>query len=328
MTKTIFLDRDGTLVVDPGYVYKIKDFKLHEGVIEGLKKLKDFTFFVITNQSGIGRGHFTEKDMHIFNNHLLDELKNHDIKIKEIYFCPHSPYDGCDCRKPGDKLAREAYKKHDIDLKNSWVIGDTKLDCGLAKKIGAKSIHVLTGYGVKHLDEVKELNPSYIAANIDQAADFITFKNEKKIIPREKIVALAERLKKEGKKMVTINGAFDILHKGHAKILKEAKKQGDILIVGLNSDSSIRANKGPKRPVNNQESRAKMLAAFSFVDYVVIFDEKTPLKLLEEIKPNIHVNGSEYGEDCIEAPIVKKYGGKIYVVSLLEGCSTTGILRG
>ena len=110
-------------------------------------------------------------------------------------------------------------------------------------------------------------------------------------------------------------------------MLNRAKKQGDILIVGLNSDSSVRQNKGPQRPINSQYNRAKMLANFDFVDYVVIFNETTPIKLLEKIKTDVHVNGSEYGENCIEADTVRKYGGKIYILQLIPGYSTTGIIN-
>ncbi|MBD3164401.1 adenylyltransferase/cytidyltransferase family protein [Candidatus Woesearchaeota archaeon] len=138
---------------------------------------------------------------------------------------------------------------------------------------------------------------------------------------------IADKLKKNGKKIVTINGTFDILHPGHEYILKEAKKQGDVLIVGINSDTSVKSNKGQERPLNNQLNRAKLMANYPFVDYVTIFTEKSPLKLLELIKPDIHVNGSEYGEDCIEAETVKKQGGKIYIIQLLKGYSTTGIIK-
>lgn len=148
-----------------------------------------------------------------------------------------------------------------------------------------------------------------------------------KIKSRREIEEIAKNLKKQNKKIVTCNGCFDILHAGHIKFLTEAKQQGDILIVAVNSDSSVKQNKGPERPLNNEQARAKMLANFTYTDYITIFNEKTPIELLEIIKPDIHVNGSEYGEDCIEAPIVKRYGGKIHIVELLEGHSTTKVIQ-
>ena len=148
-----------------------------------------------------------------------------------------------------------------------------------------------------------------------------------KIKTRKEISTIVENLKKQGKRIVTCNGCFDILHAGHIKFLEEAKQQGDILIVGLNSDSSVKKNKGPKRPINNEKDRAIVLAALQCVDYITIFEEKTPIELLEAIKPDIHVNGEEYGENCIEAPIVKKYGGNIHLIKLKEGFSTTNLIN-
>jgi rfaE bifunctional protein nucleotidyltransferase chain/domain len=143
----------------------------------------------------------------------------------------------------------------------------------------------------------------------------------------EEIREIVETLKKEDKKIVTCNGCFDILHVGHIKFLKEAKEQGDVLIVGLNSDSSVKENKGEERPINNENDRAQVLAALEMVDYVTIFDEKTPIPLLEVIKPDIHCNGGEYGENCIEAETVKKNSGRIYIVKLVKNYSTTDIIE-
>lgn len=150
---------------------------------------------------------------------------------------------------------------------------------------------------------------------------------ETKIKSLKEIEKIVNDLKKKGKKIVTINGSFDILHVGHLKILEEAKNQGDILIVALNSDKSVKMNKGPKRPINKEDDRASMLAALELIDYVVIFNEKDPRKLLSMIKPDVHVNGSEYGEKCIEADVVKKYGGRIHIVKLLTGYSTTMLIE-
>ena len=155
-----------------------------------------------------------------------------------------------------------------------------------------------------------------------------------KIKSREEISKLVDELKAKGKTIVTINGSFDIIHIGHLYILEEAKKQGDILIVGVNSDDSVREWKRlmnnedfEKGPYNNEKNRAKLLAGFECVDFVTIFNKTDCLKFVESIKPNIHVNGSEYGEDCIESPIVKKYGGKIHIIKLKEGMSTSKLIE-
>jgi rfaE bifunctional protein nucleotidyltransferase chain/domain len=126
---------------------------------------------------------------------------------------------------------------------------------------------------------------------------------------------------------VTVNGSFDILHNGHLHILNEARQRGDILIVGLNSDSSVKSYKGPTRPIVPERARAEMLLALRMVDYVHIFDESDPIAFLKEIKPDIHVNGSEYGENCIESETVKRGGGEIYIVSRIPGLSTSRIVE-
>ena len=104
MRKSIFIDRDGILVEDLGYVHKIEDFKLIPNAIEGLKLLKNYKLFIITNQSGIARGIYKVEDFLKFNNHLIKELKRHNIKIEKTYYCPHKPEDNCNCRKPKTKF--------------------------------------------------------------------------------------------------------------------------------------------------------------------------------------------------------------------------------
>ena len=148
-----------------------------------------------------------------------------------------------------------------------------------------------------------------------------------KIKDRSELVSVVTGLKEAGKKVVTCNGTFDILHKGHIAFLEEAKKQGEVLVVAINSDASVKKNKGPSRPVNAQDDRAAVLAGLGCVDYVTVFDEENPIALLDEIQPDVHVNGSEYGEDCIEASTVKKNGGRIHIVKLVEGYSTTSAIE-
>ncbi len=184
MDKAIILDRDGTLVVDPGYVHKIEDFKLFPDTIKALQLLKKFKFFIITNQSGISRKIFTLKDFENFNNHLVNILKENNITIEKTYICPHHPDDKCDCRKPSTKFIKEAEKEFNIDLKNSWVIGDHPHDVEMGKKAGCKTIYVLTGHGEKHKDELNDnIKPDFIAKGIYEASKIII---NKKFIKRRK----------------------------------------------------------------------------------------------------------------------------------------------
>lgn len=149
---------------------------------------------------------------------------------------------------------------------------------------------------------------------------------KEKLIDPVFLEQVASRLKKTNK-LVTLNGSFDLLHAGHLKILGEAKEQGDCLIVALNSDASIKRYKGLSRPLIPLKYRLEMLSALSFVDYVTWFDEDDPRELLALIKPDVHVNGSEYGADCLEAKTVRKFGGKIHVVHLIPGLSTSQIIE-
>ena len=142
----IFLDRDGTLVRDPGYVHRLEDYALLDGVVEGLQLLRDagYRFAILTNQSGIGRGHFGESDFTRFQGHLVRDLGSQDIKIEGTFHCPHGPEDGCSCRKPSAGLLRKAQAEFGADLSRSWMLGDSEAGKRLACLCGRKHIHRLT----------------------------------------------------------------------------------------------------------------------------------------------------------------------------------------
>lgn len=148
------------------------------------------------------------------------------------------------------------------------------------------------------------------------------------ILSKETAAKLIEELKLQGKKVVFTNGCFDILHVGHLRYLNEAKKQGDILIVGVNSDSSVRQLKGEGRPINNEIDRAEMLSGLKAVDFTVIFEELTPIEILEKLKPSIHVKGGDYDKNKLpETATVEKNGGEVRILSFVEGKSTTNIVK-
>ncbi|MFH1181028.1 MAG: HAD-IIIA family hydrolase [bacterium] len=148
-----------------------------------------------------------------------------------------------------------------------------------------------------------------------------------KIKNRKEIVRIVKNLKKQGKKIVTYNGSFDLLHSGHITSLEEAKSRGDILIVLLNSDQSVKSYKGPTRPIIPEGERARMLAALACVDYLVLFDEINPKKILSEIKSNVHCNGADWGRDCVEREAVEKNNGIIYILKWAPGFSTTRLIE-
>ena len=141
---------------------------------------------------------------------------------------------------------------------------------------------------------------------------------------------LEEALKlRHGKRLVFTNGVFDILHAGHVTYLEQARALGDLLIVGMNSDDSVRRlNKGPERPINPLEDRALVLSALRCVDGVIAFGEDTPVRLIEALRPEVHVKGGDYHADSLpETPFVRGYGGEVVIIPLLPGRSTTEILR-
>lgn len=150
----------------------------------------------------------------------------------------------------------------------------------------------------------------------------------RKVLDRVEASKLIEKLKGEGKTVVFTNGCFDILHVGHLRYLDEAKACGDILIVGVNSDDSVRRLKGPTRPINIEEDRAEMLTGLKAVDYSVIFTEDTPVEIIEELKPSIHVKGGDYKkEDLPETVVVERNGGEVKILSLIDGKSTTNVVN-
>lgn len=141
---------------------------------------------------------------------------------------------------------------------------------------------------------------------------------------RETLLAL----KAQGKKIVFTNGCFDLVHLGHLDYLEKARGKGDVLVIGLNSDQSIRRLKGASRPVMDENSRARLLAALEFVDYVVLFDEDTPLELIRDILPDVLVKGDDYQvSNIVGADIVMSNGGKVETVELVKGYSSTAIIE-
>lgn len=149
----------------------------------------------------------------------------------------------------------------------------------------------------------------------------------KKIKTQNEIIRIVRSLKKQDKKIVTYNGSFDVLHFGHIKSLEEAKQQGDVLVVLINSDESIRQYKGPSHPINSQEERAEVLSAIECVDFLVIFDEINPKEILKKIKPDIHCNGSDWGKNCIERNVVEESGGRIHILKWQTGFSTSNLIK-
>ena len=152
--------------------------------------------------------------------------------------------------------------------------------------------------------------------------------SNQKIHNHSELASILQQAKADGDVVVTTNGCFDVLHLGHLRYLQAARQLGDLLVVAINSDSSVRQLKGENRPLVPEEERAEMLAGLECVDYVVIFPESTPIDLLSELKPNIHVKGGDYKlEQLIERDVVEANGGKVIVGLNVPGKSTTNLIE-
>lgn len=148
------------------------------------------------------------------------------------------------------------------------------------------------------------------------------------LIDRKDISEFSNELRDKDKRIVFTNGCFDILHVGHVRYLKAAKDLGDVLIVGLNTDASVKKLKGNDRPINNEADRAEVLLALEAVDHVVFFGEQTAESLIAEVKPNIYVKGGDYTLETLpEAKIVQSYGGRVEFIPMVAGRSTTNVIN-
>lgn len=171
--KVVFLDRDGVINKDNGYVYKITDFVFIEGIFDSCKKLQDkgFQLIIITNQSGIGRGYYTENDFKIISHWMLQKFQEHNISILDVMYCPHKPEDNCNCRKPNTGMLDKAHEKYQIDKVGSWMIGDKKTDIEAAHSFGIINT-VLVNNDPKI--EIKKSQAKFVFASILEASQFIS----------------------------------------------------------------------------------------------------------------------------------------------------------
>ncbi len=149
-----------------------------------------------------------------------------------------------------------------------------------------------------------------------------------KVKTQDELIPILDRLKKQGKKVVFTHGCFDILHLGHVRYLQDAQGYGDILLVAVNSDSSVKSIKGAKRPIVSQSERAEVVAALEMVDYVTMFDEDTPYNIIKKLQPDVLIKGVDWTIDKIVGrDIVEARGGRVIAIPFIEGASTTGIVE-
>lgn len=179
--RAVFLDRDGTVNEEVGYLGSPDDVRLIPGAADALMKLRDagFKIVIVSNQSGVARGYFTEKDVAAVNARLIDLLRKEGASLDAIYYCPH--LDGCECRKPKTGMVERARVELGVDPKKSYLIGDHAADMKLAHNAGATGIMVLTGHGAEERGKVADCEPAYLATGLAEAANWIIERESERI---------------------------------------------------------------------------------------------------------------------------------------------------
>mgnify|MGYP001678412510 FL=1 len=253
MKKAIFLDRDGTINVEKDYIYKSEDLVFEEGTIEALKTFKNlgYILIVISNQSGIARGYFTEEDLNIFNNNMNEILKKNGVEITEFYCCPHHP-DGigeykkvCECRKPNNKMIEDAIKKYNIAREKSYMIGDKTSDIGAGLKSNLKTVLVKTGYGLKDMEKIDK-NETLVCENLKDFSEILKREKLNELLFEEfskkvqiKNVVMDSRKVTEGSLFFAINNGNsyvkDILDKGVSLVIADNTDEKDERIVKVSN---------------------------------------------------------------------------------------------
>ena len=230
--------------------------------------------------------------------------------------------------RPGMRLMAPAVARQVFDVSGA---GDTvisvlalSLASGLAIETAVQLANIAAGIVVAKVGTVPVEKHELLAA----LEPDIALHAEDKVLTRDELVRRVAVWRANGERVVFTNGCFDLLHVGHITVLEESRRQGDRLIVAINSDASVSALKGPSRPVVNEEARARVLAALAAVDAVVVFGEATPLELIVASRPDVIVKGGDYDESTVVgAKEVKSWGGKVAIVPIVAGHSTTRLIE-
>ncbi|WP_338946701.1 D-glycero-beta-D-manno-heptose 1,7-bisphosphate 7-phosphatase [Fusobacterium canifelinum] len=242
MKKAIFLDRDGTINVEKDYIYKSEDLVFEEGTIEALKTFKNlgYILIVVSNQSGIARGYFTEEDLNIFNNNMNEILKKNGVEITEFYCCPHHP-DGigeykkvCECRKPNNKMIEDAIKKYNIDREKSYMIGDKTSDIGAGLKSNLKTVLVKTGYGLKDMEKIDK-NETLICENLKDFSEMLKREKLNELLFEEFSKKVQIKNVAMDSRKVTKGSLFFAINNGNSYI-KDVLDKGASLVIADNTD--------------------------------------------------------------------------------------------
>lgn len=326
---SVILDRDKTINEDPGYLNDAAAVSLLPRAAEGIALLNHFGIrvFVATNQSGVSRGLISHEQLVAVNKRIGELLAEGGAHVDGFYVCPHQDHEECHCRKPKPGLVQQIFEAHHLDPSRTFIAGDRARDllCGIP--FGLRGILIGSD------ETVRPENMVFQAKDLHEAAAYILetiFEEHTRLKCFASVHDFMPELHKvrtDKKKVVFTNGCFDLLHSGHVQLLAQARALGDYLVLGLNSDRSVRALKGSARPVNSETDRGRILAQLPYVDAVVIFDEDTPIEMMKIIKPDIQVKGGDYVKEKLpEYEVMRAMGKKIVILPFRKGYSTTGIL--
>ncbi len=334
--KAVFLDRDGTLIQERGYLKDPAEVALEPAAAEAVARLRKngFAVVLITNQSGVARGYYTEDDVASVHRKVEALLEAEGTGLDGIYYCPHYPEGEveaytkvCNCRKPGTGMLLQAAEDLDLRIEGSYVIGDKLTDSEAARREGMTGILVKTGYGDEEwktcLQETDPQRPDRVVLDLSEAADFILWTERflaakgpgnaggegpclwsSKWVSQRFLEKCLEAHRKRGETIVLANGIFDLIHTGHVGYLQSAKEQGDVLVVAINDDRSVLELKGMGRPVLPIEDRLEIVSAMSCVDYCVVFNDQMVGRLLESIKPDFHAMGP--GQEAATSDLIDR----------------------
>jgi D-glycero-D-manno-heptose 1,7-bisphosphate phosphatase len=359
--RAVFLDRDGTLIEDRDYLKDPSQVVLERGAADAVARLNDHGFAVIlvSNQSGVARGYHTEEDVVAVHQRLGELLAAGHARLDAMYYCPHYPEgvveeyrQTCACRKPAIGMYERASREWGIDLTRSYMIGDKLTDMEAARNAELIGVLVRTGYGehewkasLKAPDTEK---PDRVVIDLREAVEFVFWAERhlgvtesgtrrengrpclwtSKWVSRRFLKKCLDSHRRQNQTVVLANGVFDLLHAGHVGYLQAAKKLGDVLVVAVNSDPSVRDLKGAGRPILPVEERVEIVSALDCVDYCVIFWDRTVDGLLEELHPDFHAKGTDYEEESVpERETVIRHGGQVRIVGPRKGWATTELLE-
>lgn len=345
----LLIDRDGCLIAEKEYLSDPAGVELLPRAAEALRLLESegIARIVCSNQSGVARGFFGIDAVERVHARLGDLLAREGARLDGIYYSPEladavdpSWRSNLHRRKPGRGMYEEAVRDHpelaDLPV---YAIGDRMSDIDFGIACGGRSILVQTGYGQKETEAVRAKHPQVpIASGLYQGAAWLltdllrrqfpgdaTYR--RKLLAAPDLVPLLRQHQAAGRKVVFANGCFDLLHAGHISFLEDARAAGDVLVLAVNSNASIRRLKGAGRPVLAEASRLQLLAALQAVDYLTVFHEDSADASLEELRPDFHAKGTDYTATNVpEAASSRRLGIKTIITGNPKENSTRDII--